>query len=363
MDILVHQNNLQKALSIIERVTAKNAALPILNNVLLKTEGGRLKLSATNLEVGITSTIGAKVAKEGQVAVPGRIMADLARAARAETISLSVKQNVMKVDAGTYHTSVLCFDASEYPIIPRITGDKTLSIDAQALARLLGSVLDSIATSDARPEIAGALFRFHKDGLTVAATDGFRLVEHSAPGTYTEERMMIVPRSTVTELLRALADAQGDVEVRIADNQVAFAHDTWEVDSRLIDGRYPDYRKVIPEAFLAKALIPKDELANAIKVVALFSSSISDIKIECGEKEIVVSAKNASKGEGQAAAAANLKGDPFDISLNYHYLLDGLKVIPGEQVVVEFTGKGSAFVMRSGEKASNLVYVVMPLRG
>lgn len=363
MDVLVHQDNLQKALSLIERVTAKNAALPILGNVLLKTENGRLKLSATNLEVGITSTIGAKVSKEGQVAVPGRIIADLARAARAQTVALSVRQNVMKVDSGAYHTSVLCFDAKEYPIIPKITGEKSFSLDAQALNVLVGSVLDSIATSDARPEISGALFKFHADGLTVAATDGFRLVERAIGGKFDEERAVIVPRSTVAELARTLADAHGPVEIRIADNQVSFAHDTWEVVSRLIDGRYPDYRKVIPEAFLAKTLIGRNEFSDAIKVVALFSSSISDIKLECSDGEMKVSAKNSSKGEGQAVAAANLKGEPFDISLNYHYLLDGLKIMPGEKVVTEFTGKGSAFVLRPADSKEPFVYLVMPLRG
>lgn len=363
MDIVVHQENLQRALGLIERVTAKNAALPILSNVLLKTEGGRLKLSATNLEVGITSTIGAKVSKEGQVAVPGRIIADLARAARAETVTLSVKQNVMKVDSGSYHTSVLCFDAAEYPIIPKISSGEEFTVDARAFHGVLVSTIDSVAASDARPEIAGAYLRFQKNNLTVAATDGFRLVERILPGKHGKEGSVIVPRSTIAELLRTLADAEGDLIVRVADNQIAFTHDTFEVVSRLIDGRYPDYHKVIPEKFLAKALLKRDEFASAIKVVALFSSSISDVKLECTDDSMRVSAKNSSKGEGQATADANLKGEPFDISLNYHYLLDGLKVIPSETVIAEFTGKGSAFVLRPGDKQDGFVYLVMPLRG
>ncbi len=363
MDIVVHQGNLQKALALIERVAAKNAALPILSNVLLKTEGGRLKLSATNLEVGITATIGAKVQKDGQIAVPGRIIADLARAARADTVSLSVKQNVLSFDSGSYHTAVLCFDAGEYPIIPRVEDATAFSVGAREFADLLGSVIDSIASSDARPEIAGALVRFQTNGLTVAATDGFRLVERSIPAKYANEATVIIPRSTVIELIRTLSDAEGDLIIKLTDNQAAFTHDEFEIISRLIDGRYPDYRKLIPDRFLSKALVRRDELVDAVKVASLFSSSISDIKLECDEGNIKISGKNSGKGEGQAAAEVKLKGEPFDISLNYHYLLDGLKIMPGETVVAEFTGKGSPFVVRPGDGQAGFVYLVMPLRG
>lgn len=363
MDIVVHQDNLQRALGLIERVTAKNAALPILSNVLLKTEGGRLRLSATNLEVGITATIGAKVQKDGQVAVPGRIIADLARAARADTVSLSVKQNVLSVASGSYHTSVLCFDANEYPIIPRIDGGTSISVDAKDFCALLASVADSIASSDARPELSGALIGFQKNKLTVAATDSFRLVERTMATTNDQEATIIVPRSTILELLRTLTDTDGELTLNITENQASFTHKDFEVVSRLIDGRYPDYRKVIPERFLSKALVRRDELINAIKVAALFSSSISDIKLECAEGSMRASGRNSTKGEGQAAAEANLKGEAFDISLNYHYLLDGLKVMPGDTVVTEFTGKGSPFVLRPGDGQAGFVYLVMPLRG
>jgi DNA polymerase III subunit beta len=362
MDIVVHQKNLQKALGRIERATAKNAALPILHNILLKTENGRLTLSATNLEVGITAMIGAKITKEGQIAVPGRIIADLARATKAETVALSVKQNVLSVASGSYRTSVLCFDASEYPIIPRVEG-VPFSIDVQQLNGVLGSIVDSVASSDARPELAGALFHFQKEKLTAAATDSFRLVERVISAHNNHEATLIIPRSTITELLHVLGDASGDIEVRMTDNQIAFTHPEFEVVSRLIDGRYPDYRKVIPERFLSKALMRKDDLVHTIKVAALFSSSIADIKISCSEGILQASAKNSGKGEGEASNEANLKGEPFEIAINHHYLLDGLKIIPGDTVIIEFTGKGSPLVLRPGDSQTGFVYLVMPLRG
>jgi DNA polymerase-3 subunit beta len=135
------------------------------------------------------------------------------------------------------------------------------------------------------------------------------------------------------------------------------------VVSRLIDGKYPDYRKVIPERSLTKVLIRHADLEQAVKVAALFTSSISDVKLASTERALSVSAKNAGKGEGEATVEANLKGEPFDIAMNFHYLLDGLRVIRAEHLVLEFTGKGSPFMLRPEGADGSLVYIIMPLRG
>jgi DNA polymerase-3 subunit beta len=233
---------------------------------------------------------------------------------------------------------------------------------AQDLRRLLSGVIDSVAASDSRPELAGAYVQLGKTHITAAATDSFRLVECSVPSARSEEHSIIIPRTAVTEALRVLGDAAGEVLVRAADNQLMISGDGYELVSRLIDGRYPEYRKVIPEKHLAKALVRREDLENAIRVAALFSSSIADVKISCTEKTLTVSAKNASKGEGEATVEANLKGEPFEISLNYHYLLDGMKAIPEEKVILQFTGKGSPFVIRPSSE-DPAVYIIMPLRG
>lgn len=362
MEIVVHKENLQRALGFVDRVTSKNASLPILSNLLLKTEGGRLRILATNLEVGVTATIGAKVDQEGQIAAPGRILTDLARAARDETIQLTVSNNVMKIRSGSYQTSVLCFDPSEYPLIPKIEKGTLFQIPAPLLKDLLTGVHESIALSDSRPELAGALVKMSDGTLTIAATDGFRLAERSAPTNIKEESSFIIPRGTVGELLRILHDATGDIAIRLADNQALFSHEHFEIVSRLIDGRYPDYQKLIPDRSLSRVLVRRDDLVDAVKVAALFSSTISDIQVAFKENKITISGKNSSKGEGQATAEAAGKGEAFEISLNYQYFLDGLKVMPTEKVILHFTGKGSPFVLRPDNEDHAAVYLIMPLR-
>ncbi|HUO75907.1 MAG TPA: DNA polymerase III subunit beta [Candidatus Paceibacterota bacterium] len=362
MNIIVHRDNLDRALGIVERVTAKNAALPILSNILLRAENGHLFLSATNLEIGVTAVIGAKTEKEGRIAVPGRILSDLVRASKTDTVSLMTNQNTLDVKAGEYKTSILCFDAGEYPIIPKLDGGTVVNIPIHSFQSLLAVVADSISNSDARPELAGALFRTEKNSITLAATDSFRLVEKNSPHTEDSKVSVIIPRSAVMELLRITTGLSGDVVLRIASNQIAVSHPEFELVSRLIDGKYPDYQKVIPDRSLSRVLVDKEELMSAIRIAALFSSSVSDVKIECNDAALLVSARNASRGEGQASTKANLKGDTFEISLNHHYVMDGLKIIPTKNVVIEYTGKGSPFVLRPDD-GDTLVYLVMPLRG
>jgi DNA polymerase-3 subunit beta len=362
MKIIVNKENFQRAIGFVEKVTSKNNALPILNNILLQTEKGRLRLAATNLEIGVVSLIGASVEREGQIAVPGRILADFIRTIQSETVTLSTKQNTLSVDGGSFHTTILCFDAAEYPLIPKIAATNTRTIPANTLQKMIATVTDSIAVSESRPELAGALFGFQAESTIVAATDSFRLVERRLAAQNTHPVSVIIPRVTLLELQRILAGVAGDIAITVADNQISFVHDDVEIISRLIDGKYPEYQKIIPDRSIAKVLIRKNDLENAIKGTALFSSTVSDIKIECAENTLTVTAKNSSKGEAQAAVEANLKGDPFDITINYHYLMDGLKVIETDKVVLEFTGKGSPCVLRPNDDKKEAVYIIMPLR-
>lgn len=362
MKITVHRDRLQKALGFVERVTSRNATLPILSNILIATEAGRLRVSATNLEIGVSSVIGAKVENEGRVAVPARTLSDFIRGIQDETVNLELKQNNLSVRAGRYRTTILCFDASEYPIIPKIEGGQTFTMPSSDLRTLIIAVTDSIAVSDSRPELAGAYLRFQPEEVTMAATDIFRLAERKIPGSFKETAAAIIPRGTIHELARILGDVGGDLTVRIAENQIAFDHEEFAVVSRLIDGRYPEYKKIIPERSLSKVLVRRDEAENAAKVAALFSSSIADIKLECSENELRISGKNSSKGEATAGIEANLKGESFEVSMNYHYFLDGLKMMASEKLILEFTGKGSPFMVRPSTDEGSVVYLIMPLR-
>ena len=362
MRITTNLKNLSKALTIVERVISKNSLLPILNNILLRVENGRLKISATNLEIGINYLLGAKVDEVGEIAVPARIFSDFVKNLEGDKLNLVTKNNILSINNEKYKTQILGLDPKEFPIIPKIKNEALFSISAKILKSALSIVLDSMAISETRPELSGAYIQFNSNKFILAATDSFRLVEKIFELKQKNNLSFILPRGTVVELIRVLGELNEDVQVRYGDNQISFSTDDLELVSRLIDGNYPDYKKVIPEKYISKVLVKKDELEKNIRLAGLFSSSIADVNLNCDSKTTTITAKNADKGDIQIVVESLLKNEPFNISLNHYYLLDGLKIIPTEHVVIEYTGPGSPLVIRPENDNKDLTYLIMPLK-
>ena len=362
MKITVNQKNLKKALNLVEKVVSKNSSLPILNNILLKTENGRLKVSATNLEIGINYIVGAKIEEVGQIAVPARIISDFIGNIVDDKVSLTTKNNILSINSERYKTQILGFDAKDFPIIPKISSKSLAVIPTKLLKNSLMMVLDSVAVSETRPELAGVFINFNNDKIVFAATDSFRLTEKSVDFKNVQRQSFIIPRNTVAELIRVSGELERDLSFNVGDNQISFSSDDFEMVSRIVDGVYPDYKKIIPEKFISRVLVNKDELDKTIRIAGLFSTNISDIKINCSEGKMAVLAKNSDKGEIEILVDASLKNQPFEVSLNFHYLLDGLKILDTEKVVIEFTGQGSPLVIRPNDDRKDVVYLIMPLR-
>ncbi len=362
MKITSYTKNLKKALSVVEKIVSKNTSLPILNNILIKTENGRLKISATNLEIGINYLIGTKVDEVGEIAVPARIVSDFINNINEDKIILSTKNNILNIDSEHYKTQILGFDPKDFPIIPKVKGEVFNSINSKILKNSLMAVLDSVALSETRPELAGVFVDFSGNKLIFAATDSFRLTEKITEFSSKENKPLILPRNTVLELIRVSNDTDGNLDIKISENQISFSNNDIELISRLVDGKYPDYRKVIPDKFISKVLVDRESLEKNARLAGLFSSNISDIKLKCLEKKMVIVSKNSEKGEIQTSMECALKNEPFDISVNYNYLIDGLKIIPTDKVVIEFTGQGSPLMLRPDNDDKKLTYLIMPLR-
>ncbi len=362
MKITSYTKNLKRALGIVEKIVSKNTSLPILNNILLKTENGRLKISATNLEIGVSYLIGTKIDEVGEVAIPARIASDFVGNINEEKISLSTKNNILSIDSEHYKTQILGFDPKDFPIIPKIKNDTFCVINSKVIKNSLMTVLDSVALSETRPELAGVLMSFLNNKLIFAATDSFRLTEKITDFNCKENKTVIIPRNTALELIRISSDIEGDMDIKIGDNQISFSNNDIELISRLVDGNYPDYKKVIPDKFLSKVIVDKEVIEKNTRLAGLFSSNIADVKIKCSDKKMVIVSKNSEKGEIQTSMECVLKNEPFDIAVNFNYLLDGLKIIPANKIVIEFTGQGSPLVLRPENDNKNLTYLIMPLR-
>jgi DNA polymerase-3 subunit beta len=363
MIITVNRDKLLGIVKILEKMVSRVVTLPILGTLLLKTDEGRLRLSATNLEIGANFWVRAKIEKEGEIAIPAHIFFDFLSNITDDKITLITNKNIISINSENYKTQILCMDSKDFPIIPKIKKESIIKVKNLEFKNSLASVLDSVSLSETRPELSGVFINVLNDRVEFAATDGARLSEkiiHLRSNGVSKS--FIVPRNSVIEIMRILESIEGEVDLAISENQLLLYNDDFEFISRLIDGRYPEYKKIIPEKFISSAVINRNDLEKKVRTASIFSSNISDIRIKADKDSIEILAKNSDRGEIALNIPCRLKGKPFEFLVNYHYILDGLKIIPSEDAVIEFTGNGSPIVLR-GEEKNNLIYIVMPLRG
>ncbi len=361
MNIIINQKKLLTALRIVERMVSKSISLPVLGTILLKTDDGRLRLSATNLEVGINYWIGAKINESGEIAVPAHIFSDFISNVADEKVTITANKNVLAINSEHYKTQILGMEPKDFPIIPKVKKEATFKIDSQLLRTSLISVLDSASISEARPELSGVYVSASENRAEFAATDSFRLSEKITSLKDGASKTFIIPRNTAAEIARILENLNEEIVFAVSENQIFMYNNDFEFISRLVDGRYPEYKKVIPDRFLSLVMVSKSDLEKNVRMASIFSSSILDIRLKAAKDIMEISAKNSDRGEIVSRVACELKNKPFEISVNYHYLLDGLKIIPTENVILEFTGEGSPLVLK-GENRKDQTYVIMPLK-
>lgn len=362
MNITINQQKLKKVISATERVISKSLTLPILHNLVIKTEQGRVKIYSTNLEIGITGWLSAKIEEEGEIALPAKIFSDFVNNLHEEKISIFTKENIIYVNTDQYKAKIIGFSSKEFPLVPKPKETAFLSLNASTLVKLINSVIDSVSLSEARPELSGIFLSFLPQSITSAATDSFRLAEQVIWESGKKECSVIIPRSTAQEIMRIFGGEEESVAITLSENQIFFKGEDLEIVSRLIDGHYPDYKKVIPEKSSHRVLLSVQEMEKSIKLASIFSSNVSsDIKLQGDKNGLKILARNPDKGEVSLSIPAQGEGNNFEITVNFRYLLDGLKIMPTENVIFEFTGEGSPLVLKP-EAQKDLTYLIMPLR-
>lgn len=362
MDLQVTQENLNKALNIVARVAGGRSTLPILSNVLLKISDNRLSISATNLDIAITELIGAKVAAEGSLTVPARLLQDFVASLPKGTLDIKQEDHKLHITAGNYDSTINGVSAEEFPVMPTIQEGTSWKIPSQDLKQALQQVVFAASGDEARPVLTGVYIHTEEDKLFIAATDSYRLAQKTLAGQK-EKVDLLVPNSAMQDLLRILSDDAEQVEIVHDDQQVLFKVGSTELVARLIEGKYPDYQKLIPAQFQTTAEVSKDELMNITKVSSLFArESAGSITIHVDEalKNISIRSVASQVGENTASAEAQVSGNG-DITLNSRYLLDGLSATKGDTVQFCFNGKLDPVVLKSTGQ-DNYLHIVMPLK-
>ena len=362
MDLQVTQENLSKALSHVARIASNRTTLPILNNILIQTDNNRLKLSATNLDIAISQHIGTKIKKDGALTVPARLLQDLVNNLPKSTITLKQVDNKLNISTDNYKSTINGVAIDEYPEMPSIKEGRSIKINAQKVKQALTQVVFASSTDDTRPVLTAVYVYSNNKKLIFASTDSYRLAEKEVSDTDVDISLL-VPGSAMRDLLRIISDQAEDIEIIYDEQQVRFLVDDTELIARLIDGTYPDYKKLIPSEFKNKACVMKDELVSVTKVAGLFSrENAGSVTIAISEENGRLSVKSIASqvGENEAKVSGEIIGED-DITLNSHYLLDGLSVFESGKIDFKFNGKLEPIIITNPADKS-YTYVVMPLK-
>ncbi len=374
MKVSVLQENLARGLSIAGRAVSARPPMQVLGNILLETEESRLKLAATDLKLGITVWIGAKVEEDGAITVPARTFIDLVNNLSPERVDLelNVRTQTLHVHCGATNSNIKGIDASEFPAIPQAGDAPGIAIPGPALREMIAQTVFAAATDDNRPPLTGVYTRFDNDTLTMAAADSFRLSVRTTPleVSFPQPTELLIPARNLAELGRIISDEDEEILVSIptAYNQVIFHLKNVDVASSLLDGKFPDYTAIIPKSFSTSTVVYTTDLLRACKRAEIFArdnNNNAKVIVTPGESPsapgiVRLAAISNERGDADAIVDATVEGDVQEINFNVRYLIEVLNVIREEQIILESNGPNSPGVIRPYGR-DDFIHVIAPM--
>ncbi len=364
MKLACTQENLNRGLSIVGRMVSRNSTLPVLGNVLLKTETGGLRLTATDLELGVSCLVGGKVEEKGEITIPARLLTDYINQLPKERVALSVEGKELQVSCETSRAQIKGISADEFPLIPKVESAFEVTIPASEFKLAIQQVAFAAAHDESRPELTGVLVNFSEKACTLASTDSFRLAEKTISCKNSAgARQVIIPSKTLIELARILED-EGNVAVRLSENQALFTYQDVELISRLLEGQYPEYKDIIPAELITRAEVAREDFINAVRAAGIFSKSgAQDVRLglDASKKAILLKADASQVGGHTQEIPGKIEGPKDEVVFNFRYLLEGLQAIPSDQIIFE-TGGSSSPGKLSSSKDKNYLYILMPIK-
>ncbi len=362
MKLQVTQENLNKAMNSVARVANSRSTLPILANVVLKTVGNRLSIAATNLDIAITHYIGSKISDKGGITVPARLMQEFISSLPPGVINLELEEHKLLISTDQYQSVINGISVDEFPVMPAIGEGKNWKISGELLKEALSQVIFAASSDEARPALTGVYVHDFEGALYAVATDSYRLAERKMTNSK-QQAQLLIPASALQDLLRILGETPEEVQIMHDGQQVQFRVGDVELVTRLIDGNYPDYRKLIPAKFAVTATVKRSELQNITKVSSLFareSAGSITVKIDEPSKKVSIHSIASQLGENTASTSGKITGSG-EITINSRYMLDGLHAFSGEEISFCFNGKLEPSVLKD-PAGSEYVHVIMPLK-
>lgn len=373
MKVSVSQQQLAHGLGVVSRAVSPRSTLPVLSNVLVATDEGRLRLSATNLELGISCWIGTQISEDGSITVPARTFADLVNTLPDNTITLTVdtKTQTLNVTCGTSVTDIKGIDPQEFPPLPVYELPSGVELNVADLKEMIQQVAFAASSDDARPVLQGVLLRMEGEEVTLAATDGFRISVRTAQLSRPVDQVssqLVVPARALSELARIAGD--GDEKITMVTpqgrGQVIFRLKDVELVSQLIDGKFPDYPAIIPQSFKTHTILSATGFAKACKqaeIIAREGSNVVRLNIMPGDDQpgrVEVSAQSEETGSSEVMVDATVDGPGLIIAFNVRFLREVLDVIKSPNVVLETNANNTPGMLRMvGD--DRFIHVIMPM--
>lgn len=382
MKVSCLQENLAKGLSIVGRAVASRSTLPVLSNVLMKTDNGQLKLSANNFELGINCWIGAKIEQEGAITVPARLLTEFVNSLPPERIDMELDEQTQTLNlrCARFESNIKGIDADEFPTVAGVSEDDIIiKLEPESLRTMIKQVVFAAATDESRPVFTGVLIRFNGDTLTMAAADGFRLsvkvtaLNQSASQViedHSEVSSLIIPGRALTDLARISGDQEQPIELVVTPTrrQVIFRMQDVELVSQLIEGDFPDYTRIIPKNRTTRSVLDTANFLKAVRISHLFArDSANIVKLEISPSgdelmngRVTLVATSAELGDNVSDMDASIEGEAIEVAFNAKYLIDVLSIVETPQFILETSSPSSPGVFRPvGD--DDFTHVIMPM--
>jgi len=353
---------LAERLGLVSRAVSSRTAVLVLGGIHLRAENGRLELAATDMEISLRAGIDAAVSTEGEVVVPGRLLADIVKSLPAAEVSIEhiAEEGVVEIVSGTATYRLHTYSTEDFPRLPEIDESTLHAVDRGALLETIARVSRSASRDESRPVLTGVLVRFEPGKLIMAATDSYRLaVKETATTVPLPDLEAIIPARALQELAR-IAASSDEIKLGVQENHVAFGAGGAWLTTRRIDGQFPNYRQLLPETFEHQLELPREEVLDVVRRVSLMAQRNSPLRLRFAEGELTVSAQTQDVGEARESLPAAYTGEPLEIGFNAEFLRDGLESIESPTVRFKLISPLRPAVLE-GER-TDYTYLIMPIR-
>lgn len=366
MKFTVLKDNLLKSLNVVNKAVNPRSTIPVLSNVLIRTEKGRLKLNTSDLQVTVSAWVGAKIDTEGEITIPSRLLAEFVNQISDEKINFDLEGLILKVSTEKVKATFSGMTAAEFPDIEATEEGINIDLDSTEFNKALQYVGYSAATDDGRPVLRGLLFKTEDTDLIIASTDGFRMAEYriKLKKKIKEEIACIVPAKALIDIVKTFTSISKSISIRINPkrNVVLFHVEDMEAQIRMIDGDFPDYESVVPDEFTTSIKFAKSDLTNAIRLASIFSRDAGNtVKIIASESEIKTLSQPSETGTNSSLVKGDFTGSEIEIAFNAKYLLDFLTNINEDEIEFQALESLKPGMFRTlGNE--NYFYLVMPVK-